>query len=89
DFGLGDYFGWDVVAFAKVVSDSIYVSVSRTQGQAMVKGSGELGSLTFTGLSKGSGEVEVDPAEVHFYDADGEEIVMTDLVVGDATITVE
>jgi hypothetical protein len=88
-FMVGNYFGTDIVTFIQAEAGTIHLTVSMTQGQTAVNGSGELGQLTFVGRYPNTGAVEILPAELHFYDAAGDTLSISDLMIGSAEIIVE
>ena len=72
-FSVGDFFGSEFISFVK----------------EEVSGSGDLGVLTFGGKSPGSSTVDVIPSELHFYDSDGNEVIIPDLEIENAIIAVQ
>lgn len=88
-FAVGDFFGTDIVTFVKDESSMIHLTITMTQGQNAVVGSGDLGLLTFTGKSPGSTDMELLPSELHFYDSQGTGVTVTDLEIESATISVQ
>lgn len=89
DFVVGDYFGTEIVSFVKSEENSIHLSISLTQGEDKVGGSGDLGILMFTGLSQGVSDIEIVPSELNFFDSDGSNITIPSLVIDNAVISVQ
>lgn len=88
-FSVGDFFGTDVVAFTREEVSIIHLTVTLTQGQEEVSGSGGLGVLTFVGKSSGTSTVDITSSELYFYDSDGNEMVFRDLEIENAIIAVQ
>ncbi len=88
-FEYSDFFGSEVVTFAQAEYDAIYLTVSLIQGQPEVYGSGNLGQLTFSGISAGSTEVLIIPSELNFYDSAGEIISIDNLQILSSTIVIQ
>ena len=87
-FAAGDFFGSDIIAFVQEESSLIFLTVTLQQGQQEVSGTGDLGEITFTGKSPGSGTVEIISSELIFYDSDGNEVIVQGLEIEFATVTV-
>ena len=88
-FTLGDFFGPDIVSFVLVEASQIYLTLTRTKGQAGRSGSGSLAVLAFTGESAGVTSVAIQGAQLRLYDMSGDVIDIADLVVESALITVQ
>ena len=88
-FSVGDFFGTDVVAFTREEVSIIHLTVTLTQGQEEVSGSGDIGRLTFVGKSTGNSTVEVITSELYFYDSEGNEGIIPDLEIENAIIAVQ
>ena len=88
-FFLGDFFGTDVVAFVREEVSIIHLTVTLTQSQEEVSGSGGLGVLTFVGKSSGTSTVDITSSELYFYDSDGNEVIVPDLEIENAIIVVQ
>lgn len=89
DFTVGDYFGKGMISFVKVHSNSIYLTLSLTKGQPEVKGTGNLGTFTLTGLNRGTGKMEIIPSELNFYDSAGDTISVSNLEIKHAVVSVQ
>ncbi len=87
-FTVGGFFGTDIVTFVRDDSSRIHLTITLTQGQGEVIGSGDLAVLTFTGKSPGSSTLEIVPSELYFYDSEGNEVIVPDLEIEAATIIV-
>ena len=88
-FSAGDFFGEKIVVFVRNESSVIHVTLTLTQGQETVVGSGELGEFTFKGVSPGSSRVEIIPSELHFYDSGGSDVLIDSLVIENANVIVQ
>lgn len=88
-FIIGDFFGADVVSFVEEDASVIHLALTLTQGQLEVNGSGEIGKFIFTGSSPGSSPTEIIPAELYFYDSEGKDVIIPDLEIEVAEITVQ
>ncbi|MCH7732786.1 MAG: hypothetical protein IIB44_09780 [Candidatus Marinimicrobia bacterium] len=88
-FSVGDFFGTDVVAFTREEVSIIHLTVTLTQGQEEVSGSGGLGVLTFVGKSSGTSTVNITSSELYFYDSNGNEVIVPDLKIENAIIAVQ
>lgn len=89
DFEAGDFFGTEIVSFVQSEENTIYLSISLTQGENQVGGSGDLGTFTFTGLSQGVSDIEIVSSELVFYNSDGDIITITDQDIDNAVISVQ
>lgn len=88
-FESGDFFGNEIVSFVEKGDSVIHIALTLTQGQSEERGSGYLGDLTFTGNSPGSSTIEILPTELVFYDSEGNDVVIPDLEIEAAEITVQ
>lgn len=84
----GGFFPVEAIFFVHSDDNAIYLTVTLTQDQEAVSGSGRIAELTFTGLAVGSCELEILPEELHFYDAEGSEIEIAEVEITGAEITV-
>lgn len=88
-FVPGDFFGTEKITFVREESATIHLTITLKQGSSEVQGSGEIGTLTFTGQALGTSSVDIIPSEIHFYDSDGELINIENLTTGAATINIQ
>ena len=79
------YFGTDAISLFETVDDTVHFSISAIGGN-MVSGNGKLCDFKVTGLSTGTSTFTIVPEEIYFIDATA--VIITDLEVGDLTITV-
>ena len=86
-FVQGAYFGTDAISLFETVDDMVHFSISAIGGN-MVSGNGKLCDFKVTGLSTGTSTFTIVPEEIYFIDDNGDAVIITDLEVGDLTITV-
>ena len=86
-YNLGDFFD-DVISFINEDSSSIYFSITLMQGATMVDGSGKIISFEFQGIAPGSSEIEVLSSDTQFYDAQGNEVSISNLEFSSSEINV-
>ena len=87
-FEQGAYFGTNAIYLFERVEDEIHFSITEVWGDDMVSGTGKLCDFEVKGLTPGTSIFTIIPDEIYFIDTNGEEVVITDLEVGDLTITV-
>ena len=87
-FMQGTYFGTNAISLFETADNTVHFSISAIQGDAMVNGTDKLCDFTVTGLSSGTTTYTIVPEEIHFIDDNGDEVIITDLEVGDLIITV-
>ena len=87
-FVQGAYFGTNAISLFEIVHDTIHFSISAIHGDAMVNGTGKLCDFAVTGLSTGTSTFTIVPEEIYFIDDNGDAVIITDLEVGDLTITI-
>jgi len=78
-FTAGDFFEQNEISLIKVNGDKIHVSLSLTRSIQSLKGSGNLGTFIFSGISVGNSSIELDESELVFYDTSGNPIEIADL----------
>ena len=83
----GVYFGTNAISLFEIVHDTVHFSISAI-GDDMVSGTGKLCDFKVTGLSSGTSPFTIVPEEIYFIDENGDEVIITDLEVGDLKITV-
>ncbi len=88
-FSKENYFSQSAISFAKNNGSKIYLSFSQLQGSSVVSGSGTICSLTFGANLAGNALIDIDPNEIVFYNANGEEFVIPNLEVAQASINVQ
>ena len=86
-FEQGAYFGTNAISLFETVDDTVHFSISAIGGN-MVSGNGKLCDFKVTGLSTGTSTFTIVPEEIYFIDDNGDAVIITDLEVGDLTITV-
>jgi hypothetical protein len=88
-FSAGDFFGQNEISFIKVNEGKIHMSFSLTQGSQSLKGSGTLGTFTFSGITVGNCTLAIDESELVFYDESGNSFEISDLIITSTSISVE
>jgi hypothetical protein len=88
-FVPGDFFGDQAVGFAQDSTSILHLSITRTQGQSQVIGSGSLGTLHFNARAAGTTSVQIAIDQLHFYNASGSEITVPDIEIHSATLHVQ
>jgi hypothetical protein len=83
----GVYFGTNAISLFEIVHDTVHFSISAI-GDDMVSGTGKLCDFKVTGLSSGTSPLTIVPEEIYFIDENGDEVIITNLEVGDLIITV-
>jgi hypothetical protein len=85
----GTFLGVDAVQFAYDSASTMYVTLSRIQGQSEVSGSGVLCTLKLKGKAAGISPIEFLSDKLQFYNSQGSEIEQTDLEIHAATLHVQ
>ena len=86
-FEQGAYFGTNAISLFETVDNTVHFSISAIGGN-MVSGNGKLCDFKVTGLSTGTSTFTIVPEEIYFIDDNGDAVIITDLEVGDLTITI-
>jgi hypothetical protein len=86
DSGSDDIFGDDALRFAQHDDSTIYLSVTRTQGQSQVEGSGTIGILELEGNSIGLDSIYIIPGQLYFYDSTGNIVTVSNIILNDAAL---
>ncbi len=86
-FVQGAYFGTNAISLFETVDNTVHFSISAIGGN-MVSGTGTICIFEVTGLSTGTSTFTIVPEEIYFIDDNGDAVIITDLEVGDLTITV-
>ena len=86
-FVQGAYFGTNAISLFETVDNTVHFSISAIGGN-MVSGNGKLCDFKVTGLSTGTSTFTIVPEEIYFIDDNGDAVIITDLEVGDLTITI-
>ena len=86
-FVQGPYFGTNAISLFETVDNTIHFSISAIGGN-MVSGTGTICVFEVTGLSTGTSTFTIVPEEIYFIDDNGDAVIITDLEVGDLTITI-
>ena len=87
-FEQGAYFGTNAISLFEIVDDKVHFSITEVRDDVMVSGAGTICEFDVTGLSLGTSTFTIVPEVIYFIDDNGVELVITDLEVGDLTITV-
>lgn len=75
----GGFLGDDAIMFVQSDDSIIYFSITRTQGQSQVGGTGTLCTLELGGKTVGLDSVYIIQDKLHFYDSTGAEITVPDI----------
>lgn len=88
-FSLGGWFGADALALLQVEDGVIYLAVTRIASNGSEKASGSVGDIAFH--TQGSGQIDftINHSDVRFIDANGQDVEVPDLAIGEATLVVE
>ena len=87
-FGQGAYFGTTAISLFETVDDTVHFSISAIHGDATVNGTGKLCDFEITGLTQGTSTFTIVPEVIYFIDDNGDAVIITNLEVGELTITV-
>ncbi len=85
----GDFFSQEAISFVNGSNSIIRVSFTQIRGQEAVSGSGLIAIFTFTGISHGTGNIIVSRDQLHFYDSEGNVILIPNIELNTVTITVQ
>ena len=88
-FATGNYFDQSAVSFVRNEGSIIHLSFSQLRGELSKSGSGTVCSLTFNAIGVGNSNVEIKQNDLRFYDHKGNEITISNLKVGLASINVQ
>jgi len=86
---LGDFLGQNAIIFTKDHNSVIHMTLSLTQGQTEVSGSGVLDILTFTGKTTGNCILQIFSEDLHFFDSEGNLVFLESIELETSTITVQ
>ena len=87
-FEQGAYFGTNAISLFETVDDKVHFSITEVRDDVMVSGTGTICEFDVTGLSLGASQFTIVSEEIYFIDDNGDAVIITDLEVGDLTITV-
>jgi len=87
-FVQGTYFGTNAISLIETVDDTVHFSISAIHGDATVNGTGKLCDFEVTGLAVGTSTFTIVPEVIYFIDDNGDAVIITNLEVGELTITV-
>ena len=87
-FEQGAYFGTNAISLFEIVDDKVHFSITEVRDDVMVSGTGTICEFDVTGLSSGASQFTIVSEEIYFIDDNGDAVIITDLEVGDLTITV-
>jgi hypothetical protein len=83
--GSDDFFGDEALKFVRHDDSTIYLSISRTQGQSSVGGSGILSIFELEGNAIGLDSIYIIPDKLYFYDSTGNVMAVPDVELKPAT----
>jgi len=87
-FVQGTYFGTNAISLFETVDDKVHFSITEVRDDVMVSGTGTICEFDVTGLSSGASQFTIVSEEIYFIDDNGDAVIITELEVGDLTITV-
>ena len=87
-FDQGAYFGTNAISLFETVDDKVHFSITEVRDDVMVSGTGTICEFDVTGLFLGVSQFTIVPEEIYFIDDNGDAVIITELEVGDLTITV-
>jgi len=85
----GDFLGTDALTFTRISDSTIYLTITRIQGQDSAVGASVICTLPVTGRAVGSSTIELVDDSVHLFDSAGDEIEVARLETGIVAVSVK